>query len=90
MESDSDCASAACVEHSVDFVPASERHGTVRQLGAFWFVSSLNLTGLATGVTTLSAGAGLTWTLLATVIGSLFGTFFMVFHSAQGPQLGLP
>ncbi len=76
--------------HSIDYVPASERHGTVRQLGAFWFVSSVNLTGLATGVTTLSAGAGLTWTLVATVLGSLFGTFFMAFHSAQGPQLGLP
>jgi purine-cytosine permease-like protein len=27
---------------------------------------------------------------VATVLGSLFGTFFMAFHSAQGPQLGLP
>ena len=49
--------------HSIDYVPASERHGTVRDLGAFWFVSSVNLTGLATGVTTLAAGAGLLWTL---------------------------
>lgn len=76
--------------HSIDYVPASERHGTVRQLGALWFVSGVNLTGLATGVTTLAAGAGLVWTLVATVLGSLFGTFFMAFHSAQGPQLGLP
>ena len=76
--------------HSIDYVPASERHGTVRDLGAFWFVSSVNLTGLATGVTTLAAGAGLLWTLVATVTGALFGTFFMAFHSAQGPQLGLP
>ena len=49
--------------HSIDYVPVSERHGTVQQLGAFWFVSSVNLTGLATGVTTLAAGAGLSWTL---------------------------
>ncbi len=76
--------------HSIDFVPASERHGTVRHLGALWFVSGVNLTGLATGVTTSAAGAGLVWTLVATVLGSLFGTFFMAFHSAQGPQLGLP
>ena len=27
---------------------------------------------------------------VATVLGSLFGTFFMAFHSSQGPQLGLP
>ncbi len=33
--------------HSIDYVPAAERHGTVRHLGAFWFVSSVNLTGLA-------------------------------------------
>ncbi len=76
--------------HSIDHIPASERHGTVRQLGALWFVSNVNLTGLATGVTTSSAGAGLAWTLLATILGSVFGTFFMAFHSAQGPQLGLP
>src|SRR6476661_7701465 len=24
------------------------------------------------------------------IAGALFGTFFMAFHSAQGPQLGLP
>lgn len=75
---------------SIDYVPASERHGTVRHLGALWFVSGVNLTGLATGVTTAAAGAGLVWTLVATVCGALFGTFFMAFHSAQGPQLGLP
>ena len=75
---------------SIDYVPASERHGTVRHLGALWFVTGVNLTGLATGITTLSAGAGLVWTLVATVVGSCFGTFFMAFHSAQGPQLGLP
>ena len=27
---------------------------------------------------------------LAVVPGSAFGTFFMAFHSTQGPQLGLP
>ncbi len=76
--------------HSIDYVPASERHGKVSHLGAIWFVSNINLTAMATGITALSIGAGLTWTIIATVIGSLFGTFFMAFHSAQGPQLGLP
>ena len=28
--------------------------------------------------------------MLAIVIGVLIGTLFMAFHSAQGPQLGLP
>jgi len=76
--------------HSIDWVPNSERHGKVSHLGAIWFVANINLTAMATGVTALSIGAGLTWTVIATVLGSLFGTFFMAFHSAQGPQLGLP
>jgi purine-cytosine permease-like protein len=76
--------------HSIDYVPASERHGSPHRLGALWFVSGVNLTGLATGVSTAAVGAGLVWTLAATVLGALFGTFFMAFHSAQGPQLGLP
>ncbi|MGW6709548.1 purine-cytosine permease family protein [Streptomyces sp. NPDC054956] len=76
--------------HSIDWVPLEERHGKPANVGAIWFVGSLNLTGLATGVVTLSMGASLLWTVIATVLGSLFGTFFMAFHSAQGPQLGLP
>ncbi len=76
--------------HSIDFVPDSERHGEVSHLGAIWFVGNINLTAMATGITALSFGASLGWTVVATVLGSLFGTFFMAFHSAQGPQLGLP
>ena len=75
---------------SIDYVPERERHGHVRHLGAIWFVANIGLTSMATGVTALSLGAGLSWTIIATIIGSLFGTFFMAFHSAQGPQLGLP
>ncbi|MCF2529580.1 purine-cytosine permease family protein [Yinghuangia soli] len=82
--------SSGIEEHSIDWVPLSERHGKPRDVGAIWFVGSLNLTGMATGVVTLSMGASLLWTVVATVLGSLFGTFFMAFHSAQGPQLGLP
>lgn len=66
------------------------RHGKPSNVGAIWFVGSLNLTGLATGDVTFSMGASLVWTVTATVLGSLFGTFLMAFHSAQGRQLGLP
>lgn len=75
---------------SVDFVPVAERHGTVRHLGAVWLVANINLTAMATGVTTLALGGSLFWTLIATVCGSLFGTLFMALHSSQGPHLGLP
>jgi NCS1 family nucleobase:cation symporter-1 len=37
-----------------------------------------------------SEGASLFWSVLAIVVGVLVGTLFMAFHSAQGPQLGLP
>ncbi|MFE9258170.1 purine-cytosine permease family protein [Streptomyces sp. NPDC006879] len=75
---------------SIDWIPTAERHGRVRHLGALWFVGNINLTAMATGVAALSIGTSLMWTLVATVLGSLFGTFFMAFHSAQGPHLGLP
>jgi purine-cytosine permease-like protein len=76
--------------HTIDYIPADERFGKASDLGAIWFVSGVNLTGIATGVAVLSIGASLFWTLVATVLGSVFGTFFMAAHSAQGPQLGLP
>jgi purine-cytosine permease-like protein len=75
---------------SVDFVPHAERFGKSRDLGNVWFVGNVNLTAMATGVVALSLGGNLIWTVIAVVLGSLFGTFFMAFHSAQGPQLGLP
>jgi NCS1 family nucleobase:cation symporter-1 len=75
---------------SIDWVPNEERRGKVSHLGAVWFVNNINLTAMATGVTALSFGGTLFWTIVATVLGALFGTFFMAFHSAQGPQLGLP
>ncbi|MFD6517745.1 purine-cytosine permease family protein [Rhodococcus sp. NPDC060176] len=75
---------------SIDWIPNSERHGKVSSLGGIWFVGNVNLTSMATGVTAFTFGAGLFWTSVAAVLGILFGTFFMAFHSAQGPHLGLP
>lgn len=77
-------------QRSIDWVTNEERGGKLSSLGAVWFVGNINLTAMATGVASLAIGASLLWTIVATVLGSLFGTFFMAFHSAQGPQLGLP
>ena len=82
--------SAAIEKRSIDWIPDDERHGKVASLGGIWFVGNVNLTAMATGVTAFSLGAGLFWTLIGSVVGILFGTFFMAFHSAQGPRLGLP
>ena len=75
---------------SIDYVPLSERHGKLWHLGPLWFMGNAQIATLAVGVVGVSAGGNLFWSLVAIVAGVLIGTFFMAFHSAQGPQLGLP
>jgi len=75
---------------SIDYVPLTERHGKVWHLGPLWFMSNAQIATLAVGLISISEGASLFWSVLAIVIGMLVGTLFMAFHSAQGPQLGLP
>jgi Permease for cytosine/purines, uracil, thiamine, allantoin len=75
---------------SIDYVPLSERHGKVWHLGPLWFMSNAQIATLAVGLISISEGASLFWSVLAIVVGVLVGTLFMAFHSAQGPQLGLP
>jgi NCS1 family nucleobase:cation symporter-1 len=75
---------------SIDYVPLSERHGKIWHLGPLWFMSNAQIATLAVGLISISQGATLFWSVLAIVVGILIGTLFMAFHSAQGPQLGLP
>jgi len=75
---------------SIDYVPLSERHGKLWHLGPLWFMSNAQIATLAVGVLGVTTGGNLIWSLLAVVLGTLIGTFFMAAHSAQGPQLGLP
>jgi NCS1 family nucleobase:cation symporter-1 len=75
---------------SIDYVPLRERHGQLWHLGPLWFMANAQIATLAVGVVGVSAGGNLFWSLVAIVVGVLVGTFFMAFHSAQGPQLGLP
>lgn len=75
---------------SIDYVPLNERHGKVWSQGPLWFMSNAQIATLAVGTLSAFAGGNLIWSLIAIVSGVLLGTFFMAFHSAQGPQLGLP
>jgi len=75
---------------SIDYVPLSERHGKLWHLGPLWFMSNAQIATLAVGLISITEGGNLIWSLIAIVAGTLLGTFFMAFHSAQGPQLGLP
>ncbi len=75
---------------SIDYVPLAERHGKVWHLWPVWFSGDANLATLAVGVLGITLGGNLLWTAVAVVAGCALGTFFMAFHSTQGPQLGLP
>lgn len=75
---------------SFDYVPARERRGKAWHQGPFWFMAQAELLTLSTGFVGPFLGLNLTWSLLAIVSGTIFGTFFVAFHAAQGPQLGLP
>jgi NCS1 family nucleobase:cation symporter-1 len=75
---------------SIDYVPLNERHGKVWSQGPLWFMSNAQIATMAVGTFSVTGGGNLIWSLLAIIGGVLFGTFFMAFHSAQGPQLGLP
>ena len=71
-------------------MPLDERHGKLWHLGPLWFMSNAQIATLAVGLISITEGGTLIWSVIAIVAGVLFGTLFMAFHSAQGPQLGLP
>ncbi len=75
---------------SIDYVPLRERHGKLWHLGPLWFMSNAQIATLAVGLISITSGGNLIWSLISIVAGTVLGTFFMAFHSAQGPQLGLP
>ena len=75
---------------SIDYVPLAERHGKVWHLAPIWFTGDVNLATLAVGATGIALHINLLWTAIAIVTGCAVGSFFMAFHSTQGPQLGLP
>src|SRR5579863_7246629 len=77
-------------KRSIDYVPLAERHGKVWHLWPVWFSGDANLATLAAGVLGITLGGNLLWSAVAVMLGCAFGTFFMAFHSTQGPQLGLP
>jgi NCS1 family nucleobase:cation symporter-1 len=72
-------------------IPASERHGTARDLFTVWFGSNLMLLTIVTGglaVTVFALPFG--WAAVALAVGNLVGAVFMALHAAQGPTLGVP
>ena len=77
-------------KRSIEYIPLRERHGKPWHVTPVWIACSANLTGLAIGTIGVFSGLTLAWSLIAIVLGGLFGTFFAAFHASQGPQLGIP
>jgi nucleobase:cation symporter-1, NCS1 family len=75
---------------SFEFVPPTERYGTLSDQRRFWFMTNASLLTVLTGAIGPSAGLGLGWTLVAAVTGGAVGTVFQALHAAQGPIMGLP
>lgn len=76
--------------HSIDYIPTRERHGTTLKQALFWFMPNFNFFSIALGFVGPGLGLSFGWSVLAGVLGMVFGSFFMGFHGSQGPQLGLP
>jgi nucleobase:cation symporter-1, NCS1 family len=76
--------------HSVDFIPHSERRGKARSLFSLWFGANAMGVTLLTGSLAILTNLSLTWSVVAIAIGTLVGSVFVAYHSAQGPVLGLP
>lgn len=77
-------------KRAIEYIPLRERHGKPWHVTPVWIACSANLTGLAIGTIGVFSGLTLAWSLIAIVLGGLFGTFFAAFHASQGPQLGIP
>jgi NCS1 family nucleobase:cation symporter-1 len=80
----------AVEQRSIDYVPLRERHGKLWHLWPVWFTGGAHLATVASGFIGMALGGNLIWMTIAVLFGCAFGTFFMAFHSTQGPQLGLP
>src|SRR5450755_2892473 len=76
---------------TIQQIPASERHGTARDLFTVWFGSNLMLLTIVTGGLAVTVFAlPFWWATLGLVVGNLVGAVFMALHAAQGPTLGVP
>lgn len=75
---------------SIEFIPQSERHGSVFSLFTLWFSANMQITTVVTGALAIIIGLPLIWALVAVVVGNLLGGIVMALHSAQGPRMGIP
>lgn len=84
-------AKEALIErHTINVVPASERHGSSRNQFTLWMAANLQITAIVDGALAVTFGAEALTAIIGLFIGNVFGGIIMALHSAQGPHLGLP
>jgi NCS1 family nucleobase:cation symporter-1 len=76
--------------HTIDFIPLSERRGKPWHLFTLWFGANSVIVSVVTAAILVGGGMSFAWSVAAMVIGFALGGFLAAFHSAQGPQLGIP
>mgnify|MGYP002757996225 FL=1 len=77
-------------KRSIDYIPASERHGRLFSQFTLWLGANLQITAIVTGALAVVLGGDVFWSLIGLFIGQVLGGAVMALHGAQGPQLGLP
>ncbi|MBA1242583.1 purine-cytosine permease family protein [Pseudomonas japonica] len=83
--------SALIENHTVDQVPLSARHGSVRDLFTLWFSTNIAPLPIVTGAMVVQVfHLNLLWGLVAIVLGNALGGVVIALASAQGPRLGIP
>lgn len=75
---------------SIDYIPESERHGSLWSQFTLWFGANLQITAIVVGAIPVVLGADVFWSIIGLFIGQVLGGAVMALHGAQGPQLGLP
>lgn len=71
-------------------IPESERHGSIRDLFTLWFSANMQITTIATGAILGFLGLSIPWIIVAIVLGNIIGAAIMSLHSTQGPAIGVP
>jgi NCS1 family nucleobase:cation symporter-1 len=75
---------------SIDHIPASERHGRIRDQFTLWFGANTNIFNVVLGGVAVSLGLSFGWACIAIVCGVVVGLLLVGFHAIQGPRLGVP
>jgi nucleobase:cation symporter-1, NCS1 family len=75
---------------SIDYIPAAERHGKVRDQFTLWFAATMNIFNIVLGGVAIFLGLDFLWACIAIVLGTVIGLLLVGFHAIQGPKLGVP